>query len=39
MCQTADNFAGLRGITREEMDAFGVRSQNLAERAIKDGLY
>jgi acetyl-CoA C-acetyltransferase len=28
----------LRGISRAEQDQFGVRSQNLAEQAIKDGL-
>ena len=39
MGQTAENLAQLKGISREEMDAFGVRSQNLAERAIKDGFW
>src|SRR5262249_55994911 len=37
MGQTAENVAGLRGITRQEQDEFGVRSQNLAEKAIADG--
>jgi acetyl-CoA C-acetyltransferase len=39
MGQTAENLALLRGITREEMDEFGVRSQNLAEKAIADGFW
>jgi acetyl-CoA C-acetyltransferase len=39
MGQTAENVAGLRGITREEQDEFGVRSQNLAEKAIADGFW
>jgi acetyl-CoA C-acetyltransferase len=39
MGQTAENVAELRGITRAEQDEFGVRSQNLAERAIKDGFF
>ncbi|GHJ45979.1 acetyl-CoA acetyltransferase [Catellatospora sp. TT07R-123] len=39
MGQTAENLAQLHGVTREEMDAFGVRSQNLAEQAIKDGFW
>jgi acetyl-CoA C-acetyltransferase len=39
MGQTAENLARLRGLTREELDAFGVRSQNLAERAVKDGFW
>ena len=39
MGQTAENIAGLRGITREEQDEFGVRSQNLAEKAIADGFW
>jgi acetyl-CoA C-acetyltransferase len=39
MGQTAENLAQLRGITREEMDEFGVRSQNLAEKAIADGFW
>ena len=37
--QTAENVAQLAGITREEQDAFGVRSQNLAEKAIADGFW
>jgi acetyl-CoA C-acetyltransferase len=39
MGQTAENVAGLRGITREQQDEFGVRSQNLAEKAIADGFW
>ncbi|MFC5722146.1 acetyl-CoA C-acetyltransferase [Streptomyces gamaensis] len=39
MGQTAENLARLKGITREEMDEFGVRSQNLAEEAIKAGFW
>ncbi|MEV4437915.1 acetyl-CoA C-acetyltransferase [Streptomyces sp. NPDC049577] len=39
MGQTAENLARLKGITRQEMDEFGVRSQNLAEEAIKKGFW
>ncbi len=39
MGQTAENLALLKGISREEMDEFGVRSQNLAEKAIADGFW
>ncbi|MDT0346852.1 acetyl-CoA C-acetyltransferase [Streptomyces litchfieldiae] len=39
MGQTAENLARLKGVTREEMDEFGVRSQNLAEKAIADGFF
>ncbi|GAA0513153.1 acetyl-CoA acetyltransferase [Saccharopolyspora subtropica] len=39
MGQTAENLARLRGITRDEMDDFGVRSQNLAEKAIANGFW
>jgi acetyl-CoA C-acetyltransferase len=39
MGQTAENVANLRGLTRQELDEFGVRSQNLAEQAIKDGFW
>ncbi|TCC50751.1 acetyl-CoA C-acetyltransferase [Kribbella capetownensis] len=39
MGQTAENVATLRGITRAEQDAFGVRSQNLAEKAIGNGFF
>src|SRR5581483_9706403 len=37
MGQTAENVARYKGVTREEMDHFGVRSQNLAEKAIANG--
>ena len=36
---TAENVAEQWGITREEQDAFAVRSQNLAEAAIKAGKF
>jgi acetyl-CoA C-acetyltransferase len=39
MGQTAENLAQARGISRDEMDDFGVRSQNLAEKAIADGFW
>lgn len=39
MGQTAENVAQLKGITRAEQDEFGVRSQNLAEKAIADGFW
>ncbi|MEV6965647.1 acetyl-CoA C-acetyltransferase [Hamadaea sp. NPDC051192] len=39
MGQTAENLADLHGITRADMDEFGVRSQNLAEKAIADGFW
>jgi acetyl-CoA C-acetyltransferase len=39
MGQTAENVAHLKGVTRAEQDAFGVRSQNRAERAIADGFW
>ncbi|PRX49913.1 acetyl-CoA C-acetyltransferase [Prauserella shujinwangii] len=39
MGQTAENLARLKGISREEMDEFGVRSQNLAEKAIANGFW
>jgi acetyl-CoA C-acetyltransferase len=39
MGQTAENVAEVRGITRQEMDEFAVRSQNLAEAAINAGFY
>ncbi|MEU6968029.1 acetyl-CoA C-acetyltransferase [Kitasatospora aureofaciens] len=39
MGQTAENLAALKGITRAEQDEFGVRSQNLAEAAIKAGFW
>ncbi|MEU5158855.1 acetyl-CoA C-acetyltransferase [Streptomyces sp. NPDC020875] len=39
MGQTAENLARLKGVTRREMDEFGVRSQNLAEAAIAAGFW
>ncbi|MGW4614088.1 acetyl-CoA C-acyltransferase, partial [Rhodococcus triatomae] len=39
MGQTAENVASLTGISRQEQDRWGVRSQNRAEDAIKRGFY
>ncbi|MEU7912560.1 acetyl-CoA C-acetyltransferase [Microbispora bryophytorum] len=39
MGQTAENVAALRGVSRREQDEFGVRSQNLAEKAIANGFW
>ncbi|MEU4256532.1 acetyl-CoA C-acetyltransferase [Streptomyces fradiae] len=39
MGQTAENLALHKGVSREEMDEFGVRSQNLAEQAIANGFW
>lgn len=39
MGQTAENLALLTGVSREDMDHFAVRSQNLAEKAIADGFF
>ena len=39
MGQTAENVAQLENVSREDMDHFGVRSQNLAEKAIADGFW
>src|SRR3954468_15887697 len=39
MGQTAENLAQAYDVTREDMDEFGVRSQNLAEKAIADGFW
>ncbi|MET8777151.1 acetyl-CoA C-acetyltransferase [Nocardia sp. NPDC050713] len=39
MGQTAENVAQSEGVTREEQDAFGVRSQNLAEIALVKGFW
>jgi acetyl-CoA C-acetyltransferase len=39
MGQTAENLAQSRGLSRQELDEFGVRSQNLAEKAIADGFW
>jgi acetyl-CoA C-acetyltransferase len=39
MGQTAENVAQLKGISRVEQDVFGVRSQNLTEKAISNGFW
>ncbi|MCW2598080.1 MAG: acetyl-CoA C-acetyltransferase [Jatrophihabitans sp.] len=39
MGQTAENVALLRGVSREDMDHFGVRSQNLTEKALESGFW
>ncbi len=39
MGQTAENVQQKLGMSREEQDEFGVRSQNLAEKAINDGFW
>ncbi|MEV7965405.1 acetyl-CoA C-acetyltransferase [Sphaerisporangium sp. NPDC088356] len=39
MGQTAENVAGIRGVSRREQDEFGVRSQNLAEKALANGFW
>jgi acetyl-CoA C-acetyltransferase len=39
MGQTAENLAQIRGIAREAQDEFGVRSQNLAEKALANGFW
>src|SRR6204780_683805 len=39
MGQTAENVAGLHDVSRAEQDEFGVRSQNLAEKALADGFW
>ncbi len=39
MGQTAENVAEIEKISREEQDEFGVRSQNLAEKAIANGFW
>ena len=39
MGQTAENVALLKDVSREDMDHFGVRSQNLAEQAGKSGFW
>lgn len=36
---TAENIAEQWNITKEEQDAFALRSQNLAEKAIKEGKF
>ncbi|MEV1288994.1 acetyl-CoA C-acetyltransferase [Micromonospora sp. NPDC049679] len=39
MGQTAENLAQAYDVSRADMDEFGVRSQNLAEKAIADGFW
>jgi len=39
MGQTAENVAQLRGVSRAEQDEFGVRSQNMAEKALANGFW
>ncbi|MFM2071005.1 MAG: hypothetical protein RLZZ623_1268 [Actinomycetota bacterium] len=39
MGQTAENVVELEGVTREEMDRFGVRSQNLACAHVDNGFF
>jgi acetyl-CoA C-acetyltransferase len=39
MGQTAENLALHKGVSREDMDHFGVRSQNLAEQALANGFW
>ncbi|TDC97373.1 acetyl-CoA C-acetyltransferase [Actinomadura sp. 7K507] len=39
MGQTAENVAGMRGVSRQAQDEFGVRSQNLAEKALNNGFW
>jgi acetyl-CoA C-acetyltransferase len=39
MGETAENVAQLRGITRQQQDEFGVRSQTLAEKALANGFW
>ena len=39
MGQTAENVQQITGITREDQDAWGVRSQTLAGKAIESGFF
>ena len=39
MGQTAENVVEYEGVTREEMDRFGVRSQNLAVEFVENGFF
>ena len=39
MGQTAENVVEVEGVTREEMDRFGVRSQNLACQHVENGFF
>ena len=39
MGQTAENLALYKDVSRQDMDEFAVRSQNLAEKAIDEGFW
>ncbi len=39
MGQTAENLAVIKDVSRQDMDEFAARSQNLAEQAIADGFW
>jgi len=39
MGQTAENLALVKNVSRQDMDHFGVRSQNLAEAALGNGFW
>ncbi|MGI8536158.1 MAG: acetyl-CoA C-acetyltransferase [Mycobacteriales bacterium] len=39
MGQTAENLALLKGVSREEMDSYAARSQQLTEKAIAAGFF
>jgi acetyl-CoA C-acetyltransferase len=39
MGETAENVAEKYNVSREDQDEFGLRSQNLAEKAIKEGKF
>ncbi len=39
MGQTAENLAQIKGVSRQEQDEFGARSQNLAEKAVANGFF
>ncbi|MGY0541503.1 acetyl-CoA C-acyltransferase [Nocardioides sp. YJ-D4] len=39
MGETAENVADLTGVTREQMDEFALRSQELAARAVASGFF
>ncbi|WP_448642530.1 acetyl-CoA C-acetyltransferase [Geodermatophilus sp. URMC 63] len=39
MGQTAENLALLKDVSRQDMDEFAVRSQNLAEKALAEGFW
>ena len=39
MAATAENCAAKYGVSRQEQDEFGARSQNLAEKAIANGFF